>query len=122
MTGTATTPGTTRPSLFAAYGPRVLPLVRQSGILIPFVILFIVLASGNSRFARTANLLNILDQQAALVIVAAAGTFVLISGGIDLSVAAVFALCGAVAARVVQSQPIWVGVVVALLTGLAIGL
>jgi ribose transport system permease protein len=100
----------------------VLPRVRQSGILIPFVILFIVLAVSNPRFARTTNLLNILDQQAALVIIAAAGTFVLISGGIDLSVGAVFALCGAVAARVVQSQPIWVAVLVALATGLAIGL
>jgi ribose transport system permease protein len=127
-TGTATPAGAaeprpeTRRSLVATYSPLVLPRVRQSGILIPFVILFIVLASTNPRFFRTVNLLNILDQQAHYLIIAAAGTFVLIAGGIDLSVAAVFALSGAVAARVVQSQPIWVAVLVALLTGLAIGL
>ncbi|HEY7223683.1 MAG TPA: ABC transporter permease [Micromonosporaceae bacterium] len=111
-----------RPPLLATYLPRLLPRVRQSGILIPFVILFVVLAVSNPRFVKTANLLNILDQQSATVIIAAAGTFVLIAGGIDLSVGAVYALCAAVAARVVQTQPIWVSVVVALLVGLAIGL
>lgn len=119
---TGAAPTGPRSSLLATALPRALPWLRQSGILIPFAILFIVLAASNSRFSRTGNLLNILDQQAAILIIAAAGTFVLIAGGIDLSVGAVFALCGAVAARVVQSQPIWVAVLVALLTGLAIGL
>ena len=79
---------------------RTSGLVRRGGIVIPFAILFVLLAVASPSFLRLPNLLNILDQQAATVIVAAAGTLVLIGGGIDLSVGAVYALAGVTSATV----------------------
>jgi ribose transport system permease protein len=69
---------------------------RSAGILIPFLILFVALSIGSSPFLTSTNLLNIVDQQSATLIIAAAGTFVLISGGIDLSVGAVYGLASVV--------------------------
>ncbi|WP_395696483.1 hypothetical protein [Nocardioides sp.] len=56
-----------------------------------FSVLFIVLAVSNETFFSTTNLLNLLDQQSYILIVAAAGTLVRIGGGIDLSTGATFA-------------------------------
>ena len=69
---------------------------RSSGILIPFMGLFIALSIGSAPFLSKANLLNIVDQQSATLVIAVAGTFVLISGGIDLSVGAVYGLASVV--------------------------
>lgn len=100
--------------------------VRGVGILIPFVALFVVLSLTSSSFATRVNLLNILDQQSATLIVAAAGTLVLVAGGIDLSVGAVYSLAGVTAAHfALQTNPaiaIALGIGVGLLIGLANGL
>ncbi|MBO0843693.1 MAG: ABC transporter permease [Nocardioides sp.] len=101
---------------------RWLPSLRSAGILIPFVILFAVLSARSAPFLTKTNLLNILDQQSANLIIAAAGTLVLVSGGLDLSVGATYSLAGVVTAQVGQHHPVWLGVVLALLAGLLIGL
>ena len=73
-------------------------------------------------FLRFQNLANILDQQAGIIIVAAAGTLVLIAGGIDLSVGAVYGLAGATAAQLSVSFGPPVGITAGILVGLAVGL
>ena len=73
--------------------------LRRGGILIPFVILFVILAVTSELFATRVNLLNILDQQSAILIIAAAGTLVLVAGGIDLSVGATYSLAAVVSAH-----------------------
>ncbi len=71
--------------------------VRGLGILVPFVILFGAADAGRARPSRrSSNLLNILDQQSATLIIAAAGTLVLVAGGIDLSVGSIYALAAVV--------------------------
>lgn len=100
--------------------------VRSVGILISFVALFLVLSLSSSSFFTRVNLLNILDQQSATLIVAAAGTLVLVAGGIDLSVGAIYSLAGVTAAHfALQTNPaiaIALGIGVGLLIGLANGL
>ena len=100
--------------------------LRGAGIAIPFVILFIVLSVASGPFFQTSNLLDILDQQASTLIIAAAGTLVLIAGGIDLSVGATYALAGVTAAELAQSAPpalaILAGIGVGLLVGLVNGI
>ena len=59
--------------------------LRSLGILIPFTILFVVLSLTESVFLTRSNMLNILDQQSATLIIAAAGTLVVIAGGIDVA-------------------------------------
>jgi len=90
----------------------------RSGILIPFAVLFIVLSVASGSFFSKVNLLDILDQQASTLIIAAAGTLVLVAGGIDLSVGAIYALAGVTAAHLALS----VNPLLAIGAGIAVGL
>jgi ribose transport system permease protein len=92
--------------------------LRSSGILLPFAVLFIVLSLTSASFFSRVNLLDIVDQQASTLIIAAAGTLVLVAGGIDLSVGATYALAGVTSAELAQSVP----PLVAILAGIAVGL
>jgi ribose transport system permease protein len=104
-------------------GNPVTARVRPAGILIPFIILFAVLALTSDSFATKPNLLNILDQQSAILIIAAAGTLVLVAGGIDLSVGSIYSLAGVTAAHfALETNPalaIALGIGAGLLIGLA---
>jgi ribose transport system permease protein len=95
--------------------------LRGAGILLPFAALFLMLAVSSSTFATSTNLLNILDQQTATLIVAAAGTLVLVAGGIDLSVGAVSSLAGVTAAQLAQHTPPGAAIAAGVLIGLAVG-
>lgn len=92
--------------------------MRGAAIVIPFVALFGVLAVASPPFLSTTNLLNIVDQQSTFLIMAAAGTLVLVAGGLDLSVGAVHALAGVTAAQVT----ITAGPVAGMVAGVAVGL
>jgi len=96
--------------------------IGRGGILIPFAITFVALSLASPSFLRFQNLTNILDQQAGIIIVAAAGTFVLIAGGIDLSIGAIYGLAAAMALNVASSVSSPVGVVAGLAVGLVVGL
>jgi ribose transport system permease protein len=110
---------------FAGSVARTLRL-RTLGILIPFVILFVVLTLTSPSFSSRGNLLDILDQQSATLIIAAAATLVVIAGGIDLSVGAIYGFAGVVSAHFAlqTSAPvaIFIGIGAGLLIGLANGL
>lgn len=106
---------TARPSRFGAFKRASM---RDYGIVIAFVGLFIFLAVQSDVFLTSANLVNLLNQSAAIGLMAIGGTLLLISGGFDLSVGATFALSGIVAA---QAAPI-IGNVPALLLGMLSGL
>ena len=90
--------------------------------MIPFVALFITLTISSGSFATKTNLLNILDQQAAVLIIAAAGTLVLVAGGIDLSVGAVYALAGVTSAELAQHMAPGPAILLGVLVGFAVGL
>jgi len=96
--------------------------VGRAGIAIPFVVVFLLLAVVSPPFLRFQNLTNILDQQSGIIIVAAAGTLVLIAGGIDLSVGATYGLAGATAAQLAATYGPPVGILAALGVGLVTGI
>jgi ribose transport system permease protein len=103
--------------------PDVSGWARRYGILIPFLGLFLILALASPTFLRVENLQNILDQQAATIIVAAAGTLVLIAGGIDLSVGATYALAAVTTGTVAaQGGPVWMAVLAGIVVGLVVGI
>ena len=95
---------------------------RSAGIVLPFAVLFLVLSVASRPFLTTANQLNILDQQASILIMAAAGTLVLVSGAIDLSVGATYGLAGVVAAQLVPVVGIPLALLAAVVVGLGVGL
>lgn len=100
---------------------RGISTARNYGIVMAFIALFVTLSFASPAFFSSANLLNILDQNAAIGIMACAGTFVFIAGGFDLSVAAVFALSGVVAAKVALATGVAPGLLAGVLAGLAVG-
>jgi ribose transport system permease protein len=103
--------------------PADLPArLRRAAIVFPFVILFVVLSVASGAFLTKVNLLDILDQQASTLIIAAAGTLVLVAGGIDLSVGAIYALAGVTAAHLALSASPTVAILAGLAVGLVIGL
>jgi len=101
---------------------RALVDLRRGGILLPFLALFVVLSTTSGPFFSQGNLLNILDQQASTLIPAAAATLVLVSGGLDLSIGAVYALAGVTAAHFALITNPALAIALALLVGLAAGL
>ncbi len=72
-------------------------------------------------FATTDNFLQVLRDGAALLIVAIGGTWVILTGSIDLSVGAVSVLSGVVAASLIQDYGSEVAVIGAVLSGVAAG-
>lgn len=95
---------------------------RLAGIFIPFAILFVILSITSAPFFHTTNLINILDQQAATLVIAAAGTLVLVAGGIDLSVGATYGLATVVAGELAVHHSPFVAIGAGILVGLGVGL
>ncbi|WP_308199904.1 ABC transporter permease [Actinotalea sp. K2] len=71
-------------------------LAGQNGALVALLLLGVVMALMSPVFLSTQNLLNVGVQAAVVAILAFGQTFVIISGGIDLSVGSVAALTGIV--------------------------
>src|SRR5205823_1645768 len=72
-------------------------IIRDYGIIISFIALFVVLAVTAPNFLSKENILNILYQNAPLAIAACGTTLVIIGGAFDLSLGALYALGGVVA-------------------------
>jgi len=95
---------------------------RRYGMTGVFAGLLLVLAVASPQFRTSANLINVLQQNAVIGIIACGMTFAIIGGGFDLSVGSTAALSSIVAAKLIIEVATAVGVVAALLAGLAVGL
>lgn len=96
---------------------------RQLGTLVGLLALCVLLAILTPHFLTVSNLLNVLEQTSINAIVAVGMTFVIVSGGIDLSVGSIVALAGVVLASALQlGWPVAAAVPVALVVGSACGL
>jgi len=107
----------------AGHRERVRTLMRTAGMLPVLLLLCIGFSVLTDGFATLQNL-SIVTQQASINIVLAAGmTFVILTGGIDLSVGSVLA-AAAVAAMLASNIAGlgWLGIPAALLVGLGFGL
>lgn len=94
---------------------------RQYGVLILFVALFVTLSIASDAFLTSRNLLNVLEQNAPLAIMAAAGTLVIVGGGFDLSTGAIFGVAAVTAAWTAEHVSPGVGIAVAPLIGVIAG-
>ena len=123
----AATPAPEKPAVRGAGrripGPELLGRAREGGIIYPFLVLFVVLVIlKGSIFANETNMLEILDQQSAILIIAAAGTMVLIAGGIDLSVGATYALCQVIAMKLaISGTSPALAIIVGVIVGVGVG-
>jgi simple sugar transport system permease protein len=89
------------------------------GMLLLLIVAFSLVTD---QFLTAGNVLNLLRQYAPTLIVAVAMTFVITSAGIDLSVGALAALTGALAASMLGfGQPSWLTIAAMFALGLAAG-
>lgn len=101
---------------------------REIGIGVALFVLCLGLWVSNSDFLGPSNAINTLRQISMLGIFAIGISFVIITGGIDLSIGSVIGLTGVLIAKISSPNapglgyPLWVGIVVALGAALAIGL
>ncbi len=106
---------------------------KEFGMFCALLAMCVVIAISNHDFIGQANLLNTTRQIAMLGIFAIGVGFVIITGGIDLSIGSIIGLTGVIIARISAPQvgegvtsgagyPIWVGISVAMAVALSIGL
>jgi ribose transport system permease protein len=96
--------------------------IFRYGMVLAFIGLTIVTAILDPSFLQTNNLLNLLRQWAPPGLMAVGMTFVIISGGFDLSVGGTYAAAATLSALLALSMPIPAAIVVAIFMGSVIGL
>lgn len=102
---------------------RLKARVAQYGIYLALLILVVFFTISSDVFLTSANLLNVLRQVSIVGICAVGLTFVLLTGGIDLSVGSVIGVAGMTCATVIAAGfPVAVAVAAALGFGLCAGL
>lgn len=94
--------------------------MRTIGPSLAFVALFLAFSVLSPSFLTVENALNILRQSCNLLVVALAGTFVIVSGSIDISVGSVMSLTGMTGALLISRYGDW-SLPLALLFGVACG-
>ena len=98
-------------------------LARDYGVLFSALGLILVLAIVSPPFRTLTNQLNLLDQWSAIGIIACGSTVCIIAGGFDLSVDAIYALSGVIAAwTIVHTGNTLLGFVLGIASGIVMGL
>lgn len=98
--------------------------LQDYGVLIAFVVLFLInVVTRGGSFLQVQNLLTLISQNADIGLIAIGMTFVIIAGGIDLSVGSLVGLAGALGLLTLNKtgNPV-VALAAALAAGLIIGL
>lgn len=91
--------------------------------LIGLVLLCVVITFVSPAFMTLSNISNVLTQVSTNAIIAVGMTFVILTGGIDLSVGSTVAISGALAASIIKStNNIFLAVLAAAIVGIAIGI
>jgi ribose transport system permease protein len=110
-------------NLKSSKGRSLNNFLQVAGILPILLLICILFALLSPNFLTAGNAVNILRQASINIVLATGMTFVILTGGIDLSVGSVLAV-SAVVAVLVSLVPVlgWFAVPAALLTGLLLGL
>ena len=92
--------------------------VRKYGILMVLVIMWVVMLAVSPTFRTVSNAINILRQVAVNGILAIGMTFVIMPGGIDLTVGSLVAVAGVISGSILVAHPDQV--IVAVLAGIVV--
>jgi len=92
---------------------------------VTFLVLLLIvttLSLSTDKFLTPLNITNIFKQVSMVIIIASAANFVMISGGLDLSVSGVMALSAVVMANAaVAGYPLWMAMLFGVLIGVVVG-
>jgi ribose transport system permease protein len=100
----------------------MLARLRDYGIVAFLLLLVVVMSLTTDTFLTVDNIKNVLNNAAAVGIIACAITLVIIAGGFDLSAGAMFTVAAIIAAKVANETSIAVGIVAGLAAGAGLGL
>lgn len=101
---------------------KTLNKVSEINLIVILVVLVVVLQLFNDKFLSLVNVTNLLRQTAIIGVLAIGMTFVILAGGIDLSVGSVLAFSSVVGSKLmVSGLPIWLSIILALLSGALVG-
>src|SRR3990170_8185904 len=96
--------------------------LSRFGLLFSFSLLALALTLLSDRFLTTSNLVNVLRQAAINGIVSVGMTFVILTGGIDLSIGSILALSVVISADLMkQGTPVPIAVGAAVFIGAGLG-
>jgi ribose transport system permease protein len=97
-------------------------IIQKLGPLIGFAAIVVILSISSSDFFTVNNMFNVLRQVSINALIAFGMTFVILTGGIDLSVGSILALSSALTAGMLASgiDPV-LGILLGLLAGTAMG-
>jgi ribose transport system permease protein len=96
---------------------------RRDGTLVGLLALCAVLWALTPHFLTVSNLLNVAQQTSVNAIVAVGMTYVILSGGIDLSVGSIVAVAGVVLGTLLQAgQPLPIAIGASMAAGIACGI
>ena len=96
--------------------------LKNYGIILAFIIICVALAILSPVFLTRNNILNVIRQTSIYGIMAVGMTFVILTGGIDLSVGSVLALSGAICAGLLKGgSSMFVAIIAAIGVGVACG-
>jgi ribose transport system permease protein len=98
-----------------------LDFVRSFGIVIALVLLVVIITIIQPTFLAFGNLMNVLSQWAPVGIMGIGMTYVVLTRGFDLAVAATYTLCAVTAAAIGQFQAPIVAFAAAIVVGLLVG-
>lgn len=102
---------------------QLLQRFDQLGIVLVLIVLMVAVGFKNSTFYSWDNIINVLRSTSFIFIIGIAITYVLITGGLDLSVGSVMAMAGILSAMTAQAgAPLLVSILCGILFGFVIGL
>jgi ribose/xylose/arabinose/galactoside ABC-type transport system permease subunit len=103
------------------YRNTVATIIRRQGALIALILVLVISAISFNGFLTPYNILdNVIVSNVPIGLIALGMTFVIITGGIDLSVGSTIALSSVVVA-LASPHGMWFAIAAAVLTGLAVG-
>jgi ribose/xylose/arabinose/galactoside ABC-type transport system permease subunit len=98
-------------------------VLKNYGIVIAFILICLILAILSPVFFSVGNIINVVRQTSIYGIMAVGMTFVILTGGIDLSIGSVLAISGAICAGLIKTgNPMPVALVATLTIGIGCGL
>ncbi|MNI19740.1 Ribose transport system permease protein RbsC [compost metagenome] len=98
-------------------------MLDKGSAVLGLILLFVIMSVLSADFLSLDNIINVFRQSAVLMIMAVAMTFIIITGGIDLSVGSQLAVSGVFVAGLISAGiPVPIAVILTIVIGGAIGL
>lgn len=96
--------------------------LSKYGIIIVLIIVVVIFSLTSVTFLTSNNIINVIRQSSVIIILAMGMTYVIISGGIDLSISSLAALVGTLtASMIVSGMSVWGAIILCLVLGMGCG-